>query len=261
MPEIETLTVYPTPSVERRMVDVLIGALGSRNTELSLVSPWVTDFEISLKERGPLVPHFGAGVESIRLSALVGLLQETNRFSIVIRPPHALIGRSDLSRLAEILATRASLALLADDSAVRAALGLLEREADRVSDSIMSQRDTLRFIRAVAHLPNVDLRFNVNLHAKILCTTKAVLMGSANFTWSGMNRNDELSLLFAEPEAVASLRAIAAEFGQRSFVKKASDYAITKALPTSESVALDQLLASPLATAELRGFLRDCSTL
>jgi hypothetical protein len=261
MVEIETLTVYPKATVETRMVDLLIGALGTSGAELWLVSPWITDFEISLRERGPLVPHFGASVETIRLSALVGLLQETNRFSIVIRPPHVLMGRGDLARLAEILGTRTSLALLAEDPAVRAALGVLEREAERVTGAIMSHGDTLRFIRAVTHMPNVELSFNPNLHAKELSTARAVLVGSAIFTWSGMNRNDELSIIFSEESTVAQLRAVAAGFASRWFVTPAAGYAVRKALPAAEAAAFDELLVSPLASHELRRFLQHCAEL
>jgi phosphatidylserine/phosphatidylglycerophosphate/cardiolipin synthase-like enzyme len=243
------------------MVDILLGTLGTSGADLRLVSPWITDFDISLRNRGTLAPHFGAGVESIRLSSLVELIQKTNRFSIVVRPPHVLFGRGELARLAEIQTTRSSLALLADDPAVRTALGLLEREASRLAENIMTHRETLRFIRSVAHLPNVALIFNPNLHAKVLSTSKAAMVGSANFTWSGMNRNDELTLLFADAGTVAKLGAVAAGFGARWFATRAEDYDFRKVLAAPEAAALDQLLVDSLSTAELRHFLADCAAL
>lgn len=252
-------SVYPEPAgIAPRIVDLMIGALTAEGATIWLVSPWMTDFDFDLQSRGVLLPYFGSERTSVTFCELVKLVARRNQVSVLLRPPHVLIGRGDLARTVELLRARAALAPAADDSAVRAALALLEHETERIASSAVSQRGTIEFARTLRRHANISVRFNPRLHAKIVTTPAAALVGSANLTWSGMNSNDEIMVQVDEPSAIAQLGAMARAMSLRRFCSGAGQYNFIEQLPASERAAVNELLESPLTPASLVQLVRDC---
>ena len=256
----QVLSVYPRPTIEDRVADLFIGVLGQKDREVWLVSPWITDFEIPLAQRGFLLPYLGSQLPSIRLSKLLELVARENAVSIVLRPPHVLIGRGDLGRLSELLATRAALSTsLKDEPLVRQARVLLEQQCDAIAANATAHAETVDFAMRVASLPGASVHFNERLHAKLLVTPAAALVGSSNFTTSGMRYNDELTMLVSDAPDIASLYEAARATSARPFSLTSNTYRFRDQLPPEERAGLDTLLAGALQPGALLTLLRQCA--
>ena len=255
----ELLTVYPEPTIERRVCDLLLGSLGARGQEIWLVSPWITDFEIDLTDRGLFAPSLGSAIETVRLSGLLAVLAQDNAVNIVSRPPDVHFGWGNLTRLVELFAARSALASGPASDAAHLALALLERESDAVIGALQSHIDTVRFCRDMRGRRGVTLWFNRRLHAKLLCTPSGAITGSANFTRSGMHYNDELSLQADDATDVAQLRAASRTFCDRRHAVLATKYSLRGALSPAEREAFAAVVASDLLPPGPREFLLSCA--
>lgn len=255
-----TLSVFPESAIAGRVVDLLLGSISIPARPVWVVSPWITDFEVDLRARGLLLPQLGFERTSIRLGDLLKLCARWNQVSVVVRPPHVLFGRGDLVRLVDLLQARAT--LLADKEPAlglaRPALALLESETERIVTDATSHRDTIRFVRSVAGERNITVHFNPRLHGKILVTPAGALAGSANLTWSGMNSNDEVMLEVSEPDEIEQLHKVAEEMASRTFCQDARNYDFLRELSIGERLAVDALLANPVAPSGLAELLREC---
>jgi phosphatidylserine/phosphatidylglycerophosphate/cardiolipin synthase-like enzyme len=120
----------------------------------------------------------------------------------------------------------------------------------------MSHHDTIRIAVSFCRNPGINLYFNPNLHTKLLVTRAVALVGSANFTWSGMNRNDEIALLISNPREVGALRKEARETSVRRFSVAASDYSFLASLSDEDSRACGELLSGRLTPAPLLALLK-----
>jgi len=252
---VQILSVYPQPTIAARLVDLLIGALPEKGADVWLVSPWITDFSVSLETRGPLLPLLGRDLEHTQLSVLVGLVARWNTVHVVVRPPSELVGRGELSRLAALLRARRQLLPLArQDETVREVLSIMERESEDLVTAAISNGDTVRLAARLRTVPGVKLHFNPRLHTKLLVTPRAALLGSANFTYSGMSRNDEIALIVDSPADVAALRRAAEATASRPFSLDANEYSFLGSLPEGERTACLELLddaATPQSLADL----------
>lgn len=253
-----TFSVYPQPTIEPRVVDLLLGSANHKGGEIWLVSPWISDFDIRLGQRGFFLPQLGTERDSIRFSELLTLCGRGNRVSVVMRPPHVLIGRGDLARIVHLISIRTQLAAGETTQAVTAALALMEEETERLVSSALSQSGTAEFACALLGAPNLGLYFNARLHAKLLVTPVGALVGSANMTRSGMNSNDELMLEVNDSDSLNDLRTAAGQMASRPFATDLAHYTFSEELDAEERAALNQLLSEPSTPARLASFLRTC---
>lgn len=131
-------------------------------------------------------------------STFDGMLQHCRR-SIVICSPY--ISHEPCKRLAEIL-----------DESLRSQLSLLLLTNLSCENMLSRATDVRGLIRLCEAIPNTDIRFLPNLHAKIYVSDEQAIVTSANLTLGGLTRNLEYGLCVSDATTVDRIRTDAQAF-------------------------------------------------
>jgi phosphatidylserine/phosphatidylglycerophosphate/cardiolipin synthase-like enzyme len=199
--------------VAERIRSLLLDSLSATGGKMWIISPWLTDVDLSVSEAGHFASALGGSRERVSLSELLGHAAERFDVQMVTRPPHQLVQASLLKRLQEKCAVyqRAKENESArQDATYEDIMAALLDEVEHLADDVVKHISTLRcasnFLDA-----GVDLWYRPSLHAKLLWTPFGATVGSANLTHSGLFQNPELVLETSTDDQIESLRRAAHE--------------------------------------------------
>jgi hypothetical protein len=263
----------------------------AKDHELWLVSPWITECNFDLSDRGvyqDLWPGFSKS--SISLSSILKkFVDYQSKINIICRPPHLLVPIENISlfhetkkkiaqieNLFEKLATMhdkisemtTSHRMLKSDikeltSTIRSTFGELRIFLDILRRNALGQSDVIAFVKDLQNYnPNkVNIYYNYRLHAKILLGKTAGFFGSANITHSGFNFNDELFFYVTDQNILNELHTIAVRLAQQHegewWKRKSNEYSILREYQRqlTDKSAIDEMKSSKDFPDDLKAVL------
>jgi NgoFVII restriction endonuclease N-terminal PLD domain len=206
-----------SPTARHGLISLLLSTLDAEAGEILLVSPWIRDIAFRMEDH-PGARHVFRHVGTVRLSDVLGALSSRHAVHVITKPPDELVSADLLSRLRRLDATLQDIRADTDargiatvDDAVHAMseeARALAQEATRHGDGVAT---ALKFREIGAHVS-----FLAGLHAKLLWTPAGALIGSANFTHAGFERNEELMVEVTTEHEHEELRGAAHEIERRS---------------------------------------------
>jgi hypothetical protein len=259
------LTNYPE-KISTQILDFFLAELTyarfERDHELWLVSPWLTECNFDLSERGVYQDLWpGYGKSSISLSSILKkFIDYQSKINIICRPPHLLVPIENISlfydtkkkmthieNLFDLLGimydniqdVTMSIKKLKSDikeltSNIRSTFGELRIFLDILRRNALGQSDVIAFIKDVQNYnpDKVNIYYNYRLHAKILLGKTSGFFGSANITHSGFNFNDELFFYVTDQNILNELHNIAVQLayqrGGEWWKKKSNEYSVLR---------------------------------
>jgi phosphatidylserine/phosphatidylglycerophosphate/cardiolipin synthase-like enzyme len=207
--------IGPTKFAER-IRSLLLDSLSATGGEMWIISPWLTDVDLSVSEAGHFASALGGSRERVSLSELLRHTAERFDVHVVTRPPHQLVRTSLLMRLQEkcTVYQRAKESKSArQDPTYEDIMAALLDEIEYLADEVVKHISTLRcasnFLDAGA-----DLLYRPSLHAKLFWTPFGAMVGSANLTYSGLFQNPELVLETSTDEQIENLQRAAYDLAE-----------------------------------------------
>ena len=213
-------------------------ARSTKNYELWLISPWITDSYLDLSSKGTfsdLWPGFTKSSLSLK-QILKKFLEYDSKIKLVCLPPHSLVSPKNLSdfyefkvilnemdnlfkeldeQLEKMVCISSSQKILRERivkrvSELKQRMSGLRNYLNRFRQNSKGYSDVLTFIYDLINFKpkNVDVYFNYRLHAKIILGKYGGFIGSANITNRGLNFNDEIFLYITDEELLEELRKI-----------------------------------------------------
>lgn len=222
----------------------LVYARSTKDHELWVVSPWITESNFDLSTRGNYEDLFpGFTKSSISLSqVLKKFIDFQTTINIVVRPPHLLVPIQNFLRfhntkkkLVQIEQAFGKLGKLQEQiiplsssqkelktrienltSEIEGLCGQLRVVLDIFRGFSKGQSRVISFIQDIyGYEPDrVNIYYNYRLHAKILLGKFGGFYGSANVTHSGFNYNDELFSYVTDEKEIEILRRISNTLAQ-----------------------------------------------
>jgi hypothetical protein len=257
------LTNYPE-KISTQILDFFLAELTyarfERDHELWLVSPWLTECNFDLSERGVYQDLWpGYGKSSISLSSILKkFIDYQSKINIICRPPHLLVPIENISLFYDTKKKMTYIENLFDElgkmydniqdvntaikklksdikeltSYIRSTFGELRIFLDILRRNAVGQSDVIAFIKDVQNYnpDNVNIYYNYRLHAKILLGKTSGFFGSANITHSGFNFNDELFFYVTDQNILNELHKIVVRLAQwregEWWKKKSNEYSL-----------------------------------
>lgn len=214
----KVLTNRPEASLLPGVASLLVQALATGPNEVFLISPWLKDVRLPLADVGSFRPLLGADPDEMGLGDLLALVSRRHTVHLVIKPPGELVRVADLKRVAD---KQEVLIRLRDDEELQGldvvdrVAGELEVDIREMARAAATHIETLRLAHRLRG-GGARLYFLDQLHAKLLWTPQATLVGSANFTNGGLITNDELMLEVTDAAAHRSLLEAARSMTSRA---------------------------------------------
>jgi phosphatidylserine/phosphatidylglycerophosphate/cardiolipin synthase-like enzyme len=213
-----------TTKVAERVRSLLLDSLSATGGEMWIISPWLTDIDLSVSEAGHFASALGGSRERVSLSEVLAHAAERFDIHVLTRPPHQHVRTSLLTRLQEkctVYQRAKENESARQDTTYEDIMAALLDEIEHLADEVVKHISTLRcasnFLDA-----GTDLSYRHSLHAKLFWTPFGATVGSANLTYSGLFQNPELVLETSTDEQIESLREAAYDLAEEA--KPRDDY-------------------------------------
>lgn len=182
-----------TKAILNSFTSLLVATLDlSEPADVYVISPWMKDVELPIRD---IVDTALIRSDSIRLLPLLQRIASKHRLKVFIRPPAELFQMDLLARLLDLarLLEQSARELEFSPSLLVEKLEItLQSDFVATIESFLVHHDTFKLGKALSN--EAEVYFTPKLHAKILLTPLAALVGSANFTNGGLAYNDEIML-------------------------------------------------------------------
>jgi hypothetical protein len=230
---------YEIATIKTALFDNLLNELALAKSGakpvLWLISPWIKDFDFSLRGRRSLAALLGEPGPSISLLKLLEkYANHGGEIILVSYPPHMLFDAECIQRIIQLIEIRKELEKSkVPDIALEELINLINKEITMLTEQVTTHMDVMKFQKSISALPNSKIYFNERLHAKIILGTNFSMIGSANITPGGFIRNDEVYLIVDDAEILKEIREfcenmIKSEGTRRYFVIQKDHYSICK---------------------------------
>ncbi|MEM1577078.1 MAG: phospholipase D-like domain-containing protein [Archaeoglobaceae archaeon] len=230
---------YEIATIKTALLDNLLNELALAksgvHSVLWLISPWIKDFEFSLRGRRSLAVLLGEPGSSV---SLLELLEKYSSYGGEIRlvsyPPHMLFDAECIQRIIQLLEIRKELEKSkVPEITLEELINVINKEINMLTEQVTTHVDVIRFQNSISTLPNSQVYFNERLHAKIILGTNFSMIGSANITPGGFIRNDEVYLIVDDANILKEIKEfcenmIKPEGVRRYFVVNKNHYDIHK---------------------------------
>lgn len=274
---------YPVESkISDRMFDffcseVLYALSKPKDQHLWIVTPWIRDSQFSTYSRGNISHLFpqSSGTFIMLSDILKRLLELGVKITLVCLPPHKLLNLQCYSNYIEIEKNlqdildnnKGILRLLNEFAEPTVEVGYSLREIKEREEKIikiatqrcnsemdyekfrsMQHLDMFEFLKNLQNAPgseHLELVYNESLHAKIIVGKFGGFFGSANITYSGLNKNDELFAYITDESDLYQLKEGARSFSEKSKekygVSSSDKYSPISAFTKASSISEYQL--------------------
>lgn len=250
----EFLYNYPVESkISDRMFDffcseVLYALSKPKDQHLWIVTPWIGDSQFSTFSRGNISHLFPqSGGTFIMLSDILKRLLELGvNITLVCLPPHELLNlqcyRNYINiekNLQDIIDNNKEILRLLngfaeptvdvgysireikerEENLIKTAIDRCNSEMNSEKFRAMKNLYMFEFLKNLLHAPgseHLELVYNESLHAKIVVGKYGGFFGSANITYSGLNKNDELFAYITEESDLTILKEGAHSFSLKT---------------------------------------------
>lgn len=224
---------YPEPTLSRGLAKLLVDSLDAKG-EVWLISPWLKDVRLAIAKLGDFASLLGGQREEIELSQLLTHIAEQHRLRVITKPPGELIPFRELKRLAYKLDLRRRLLEEREKEEDLQVYDIIEEvieefntEIEQLASAATVHAEAIRIGRML-QAKGAELYYLDKLHAKLLWTPLGSLIGSANFTNSGLSYNDELMVEITDPTELPKLRTLAQQMVNRAVPEQ--EYSLNKTL-------------------------------
>lgn len=188
--------------------DEIFYVLSKGSGSIYIVSPWISNFQISKSSYSSLLRienmFYGSPLHNCDLLTLIKRYIELGGLIIIITlPPWRIIRPSDVKSYVEVYKLYKDAVLKRDERLKTTLASIMQSLRSRI----------LKFIGVFELLHNlteyknkVRVFWKDNLHSKAIVGNHSAIIGSANITRFAMENNEEVLLLAKSPEIIDSLR-------------------------------------------------------
>ena len=185
-------------TVAEKLMEVLsLKISGTDRVRIKIASPWVSDHAFTFSGRGTFSAIYPEARKEVYFSEIIKRISRRGEVQLICRPPHQLFSAEGIMLLSRLLKEQESLRREAIDEAISSLRG-----------DILCFKGMIKMLHELK-ASNVKIRYIQDLHAKVLIIDDDLaLLGSSNYTYSGMYKNIEINILFSEKDIIKNVEKI-----------------------------------------------------
>jgi len=161
--------------------EIIVAPWLYENSTIYIISPWISNFRCML--RGKIIPDLTSPNPCL-IEFLKFIRSNNGETRILVRPLHSLISIEKIRFIQRMIEKNIS-----------------DLPISTLIHDILAYRDMIQTLLEIFQKSLANVRFMERLHAKILATPYRAIIGSSNYTLSGLYGNVEVNVMLLGNDA------------------------------------------------------------